>query len=210
MTVDLNGLYMIENRDFILNIFKNNYGYSTLKNLVDNNIHTSIIKFLLDDGIIEKIKPGLYKLSEYNLDNISTYIDICRANQFAVICNITALSYYELTTQISYEIDVAIPNDRKPNKIIFPQIKYHYFRESTYKIGIDEIKTESGSFKIYNKEKSICDIFRNKRLYGEDVIIEAMKEYLNLAEKDINKLYEYSKICRVEKQVYQYIKILNG
>jgi predicted transcriptional regulator of viral defense system len=201
---------MISIKPDIKELFIRNKGYSTLKELVKRKVHTSYIKTLLDEKLIEKVKPGLYKLIDYEYDNLSSYIDICKANTDAVICNITALTYHELTTQNSYLIDVAIPNSRKPNKIIYPPVKYHYFRITTYQLGIDEIKTRLGSFRIYDKEKTICDIFRNRRFYGEEIILECLKEYLKTKNKKINKLYEYAKICRIDKIIFQYVKIMSG
>lgn len=194
----------------IKEVFIKNSGYSSLKELLKMKVQTSYIKTLLNENLIEKVKPGLYKLVDYDYDNLSSYIEICKANTSAVICTISALTYYELTIQNSYIIDVAIPNDRKPNKIIYPPVKYHYFREAMYRLGIAEVKTQGGSFRIYDKEKTICDIFRSRRFYGEEVLIECVKEYLKTKEKNINKLYEYARLCRVEKNLFQYIKIISG
>lgn len=202
--------YMNDIKTEIKEVFIKNNGYSTLKELLKKKVHTSYIKNMLDKNLIEKVKPGLYKLVDYDYDNLSSYIEICKANTAAVICTITALTYYELTMQTSYIIDVAIPNDRKPNKIIYPPVKYHYFRNSMYQLGIDEIKTQGGSFKIYDREKTICDIFRNRRFYGEEVMIECLKEYLKTKDKNVTKLYEYARLCRVEKNLFQYIKIISG
>ena len=209
MTVKKNGTKTIMTTD-VRTIFKKNKGYSTLRELKEKNIHTSVIKNLLTEEIIEKIKPGLYKLKDYPFDNQSEFIDICRANPAGVICEISALSYYELTTQHAFQIDIAIPNSRKPVKIFHPPVKYHFYREATYALGIDKINTKNGSIRIYNREKTICDIFRSRRHYGEEVILEALKEYLKIKSRDINKLYEYAKLCRVEKIIFQYVKILAG
>jgi len=198
----------IENN--IKDIFIKNNGFASLKELTKNKVHTSYIKYLLDNNIIEKIKPGLYKLTDFDYDSNSSYIEICKAIPSGVICCITALNYYELTTHNSYIIDVAIPNSKKANKIIYPPVKFHYFRDKTYNPGINEINTKIGRFKIYDKEKTICDVFRNRRYYGESLIIESLKEYLKIKDKNINKLYDYAEKCRIKKIIFQYLKIMSG
>ncbi len=196
--------------DKVINLFESNNGFLELDKLKSEGVNSYRLKSLVENNIIEKIKPGLYRLVDFEFDNYIDYISICRANPLAVICNISALSYYELTTQNSFVIEVAIPNDRKPIKIINLNIKYHYLRESSYSLGIDEIKTDNGAFKIYSIEKTLCDIMRNRKRLGEDVVIEAMKLYMSRNDKDVNRLYECSKICRIEKSMFQYIKILAG
>ena len=55
-----------------IDIFKKNKNYAHLKDLKNKGIHTDTIKKLLDDKIIEKIKPNLYifVLFKYRLNNV--------------------------------------------------------------------------------------------------------------------------------------------
>ncbi len=68
----------------IKEVFIQNNGYSTLKELLKNKVHTLYIRKLLDENLIEKVKPGIYKLVDFDYDNLSSYIDICKANPAAV------------------------------------------------------------------------------------------------------------------------------
>lgn len=196
--------------DKISEIFIKNKGYCTFKELRANKVHTATIKKLSAEKIIEKIKPGLYKLAEYDYDSQTGLFEVCKAEPAAVICLVSALSYYDLTTQHAYITDIAIPNSKKAGKINYPPVKYHFFRDNSYRLGIESIKTAGGSIKIYNREKTICDLFRNRRFYGEEMLLECLKEYLKQKDKNLTRLYEYSQKLNVSKMVTQYLKILNG
>jgi predicted transcriptional regulator of viral defense system len=196
-------------KDIIREIFIKNKGYCTFKEMRLNKVHTSTIRKLSAEKNIEKIKPGLYKLAEYDYDSQTGLLDVCKAEPAAVICLVSALSYYDLTTQNAYIIDIAIPNSKKAGKINYPPVKYHFFRENSYLMGIETIKTTGGTIKIYNREKTICDLFRNRRFYGEEMLLESLKEYLRQKDKNLTRLYEYSKKMKVSKMLTQYLKILS-
>jgi hypothetical protein len=65
-----------------------------------------------------------------------------------------------------------------------------------------------GSFKIYNAEKTICDMFRYRNKLGEDIALEGLKNYLKRKDANINKLWEYAIKCRVKTIVQPYIKAM--
>jgi len=62
--------------------------------------------------------------------------------------------------------------------------------------------------KIYNKEKTICDMFRYRNKLGEDVALEGLKNYLTTGEKNIRKLREYGETCQVKTIMFPYMKAI--
>jgi predicted transcriptional regulator of viral defense system len=193
----------------IIEIFKENKGYARMLELKKAHIHTRNIAQAVKEGIIEKIKPGLYKLIDYSWDEHGSFADVCSSNKKAIICLLSAASYYELTTFNPSEIYVAVPNNTDKFNLKYPPIHVYYFADSYYKPGIDTIKTKSGIIRIYNKEKTIGDLFRYMAKLGEDVAVESLKEYLkNRKDRDIPKLLEYSDICGVKKKIEPMIKAI--
>ncbi len=194
----------------IIGYFKMHQGYARMKDLKEAGFHTRRIKQLLLDGKIEKMKPGLYKLA--NVDSMGNYfqqfIDVQKSMPKGVICLISALEYHQLTTVNPSKIYVALPNKEKPGKLKYPPTEVFYFRDQFYNRGIKEIQTESGNFKIYNAEKTICDMFRYRNKLGEDTALEGLKNYLKRKDAKINKLWEYAIKCRVKTIVHPYIKAM--
>ncbi|MCJ7552532.1 MAG: hypothetical protein MUO34_01495 [Ignavibacteriaceae bacterium] len=193
----------------IIKIFKKNKGYARMIELKNAQIHTRRIALAVESGIIEKIKPGLYKLVNYPHDEHESFVEVCHANKKAVICMLSAASYYELTTFNPTEIYVAVPNNTDKFVLNYPPIKVYYFADSYYSPGIETLKTKSGTVKIYNKEKTIGDLFRYINKIGEDIAVESLKTYLNnRKERNIPKLLEYSEICGVKKKIEPMIKAI--
>ena len=44
---------------------------------------------------------------------------------------------------------------------------------------LKQLKQKVDLFKIYNKEKTICDLFRYQKKIGEDIVIESLKTYIS-------------------------------
>jgi hypothetical protein len=59
--------------DFI-KYFEMNNGYATVKELKSDGFHTSVIKKMADEGVIYKIKPGLYRLTIFRNPKVSALI----------------------------------------------------------------------------------------------------------------------------------------
>lgn len=188
----------------------NNHRYLRMKELKEASFQTRDIAKLLKQGIIHKIKPGLYRLDTYyDCNGISTsFIDICQAVPKGIICLISALDFHGLTTFNPADIYVAVPQGEKIPKIIYPPVKGYYFSKQIYSAGIEIYNTPQGVVKIYNKEKTICDMFRYRNKLGEDLALEGLKNYLQLRGFSINDLMEYAKICHISSTIYPYLKAM--
>jgi len=193
----------------IIDIFKENRGYARMVELKKAHIHTRRIAEAIREGIIEKIRPGLYKLVDYPWDEHVSFADVCNSNMRAVICLISSASYYELTTFNPSEVYVAVPNNTDKFVLKYPPIKVYYFANSYYSPGIETLDTKSGIVRIYNKEKTIGDLFRYINKIGEDIAVESLKTYLqNKKQRNISKLLEFSEICGVKKKIEPMIKAI--
>ena len=190
-------------------IFRKNSGYARMNGLRRSGIQTRDIAKAVESGIIAKIKPGLYKLVDYPWDEHESFADVCSSNKKAVICLLSAASYYELTTFNPFEIYVAVPNNTDKFILQYPPINVYYFSDNYYEPGIKTLKTKSGTVRIYNKEKTICDLFRYINKLGEDVTFESLKEYLrNKKNRNIPKLLKYSEICGVKKKLEPVVRAI--
>ncbi len=192
----------------IIKYIAQNGGFASMKDLKEANFHTREITSLVKEKIIDKIKPGYYRIADYSFfkDVNISLITVCRAEPQAVICLISALDYYEMTDFNPSEIFYAIPHSQKRRGINNPPVKAFFFRERFYNPGIDVIKTKYGSLRIYNKEKTVCDMFRYRNKLGEDLAMQALKNYLKQKKKSIASLIKYAEICQVKTVIMPILK----
>ena len=169
----------------ILYAFHNHYGYATLQDLKKAGAHTDSIRKLVN----EKVKPGLYKMVDMPIVAHQGFIDVCLAIPNSVICLLSALSYFELTTFVPSSVMAAIPRGSKPTKIIYPPVPIYQFSEKNYSEYIEEIPEATGVFRIYSIEKTIVDCFRYRNKLGEDMAVEGLKNYLALKNMSFPQLH---------------------
>lgn len=193
----------------ILDFFNKNRGYARMKELKERSFQVRDIAKLVQQGKIEKIKPGLYRLADMMDGKISrSFVDVCKAMPKGVICLASSLSYYELTTFNPSEVYVAIPSNARYVHTEYPPIKVYYFSNKIYNAGIETIRTPQGVVRMYGIEKTICDMFRYRKKLGEDMALEALRNYLQRKNADIPKLETFAKICSVKMIIAPYLKAL--
>jgi predicted transcriptional regulator of viral defense system len=194
----------------LIQFFRQHKGYAQMKDLKAEGFHTRKIASALEEGLCEKIKPGLYKLVDYPWNEASSLVDVCRAKESAVICLSSALEYYGLTTFSPKAITVAVPHNTDKFVLKYPPIQVFYFPLRFYKAGIEKIETPHGPLRIYNKEKTICDMFRYRKRLGEDLALEGLKNYLKYPTSRVHKLQQYAEILKVKTILLPYLKALVG
>jgi hypothetical protein len=61
--------------------------------------------------------------------------------------------------------------------------------------------------KVYDRERTLCDLFRMRLQIGEDVAIEVLKSYMAGA-KNLQKLFEYAEILQIKGVLRPYVEAL--
>jgi predicted transcriptional regulator of viral defense system len=161
-----------------------------------------------DAGLIRQISRGVYQLDNQeplsNPDLVRVAIRISKA----VICLISALHFYGLTTQIPHKVYIALPQPAEKPRLEFPPLDIIWLSEKSYRAGITEHPMDGFPIKVYSREKTIADCFKFRNKIGIDVALEALKEYLKISDRNIDQLLAYARIDRVEPLVSRYLEAL--
>ena len=162
------------------------------------------IKKLVDDEFITKIKFGFYELAEsVNSDEVI----IARLFPDAVIFLESALMYYEYTDRIPSSWQIAVDKDSEKRKyeIEYPLIQVFYIEDKFLDVGLDVIQKDGVDIKIFDRDRTICDILRYENKIEIEVFTEAIKKYSNDTKKNVRELFEYAEILNIKKKVLTYI-----
>ncbi|WP_213105771.1 type IV toxin-antitoxin system AbiEi family antitoxin domain-containing protein [Candidatus Protochlamydia amoebophila] len=179
--------------------FKKNQGLLRTAEAMRLGIHPRIIYQLRDEGLLEQLAKGVYRLVEVPDFSEPDLVLVSKKIPQAVICLISALAYHEITTQIPHFVYIAIPTKSRQSSLNYPPIRYFHYSEKVYNAGLETTLIGGYPVKIYNIEKTLADCLKFRNKIGMDVVIEALKMYWQRKGTQIDKLYEYAKINRVEK-----------
>ncbi len=167
---------------------------------------------LIDSNQLERIQKGIYAFR--NIDEPDD--DMVLAQQFypqAIMSVFTAASFYGLTTVIPRAVQITFPSSgtRRLAKPDYPAVEFFFTSDKTLKLGLKVMAVENHSIRIYDLERTVCDMFRYLPRTGLDTAIEIFKNYMNDKKKrDLDKLISYSRKLRVYKYISQYVEVYIG
>lgn len=192
----------------IWDAFLDSNGIADSTYLVSRGIHTSQIKELLQEGRISKLKRGLYMWPEILEEENQQYLISSQIVPRGVICLQTALAYHGLITENPWEITMAVPRNYKVSLPAYPPIKLYTFGQAAYQLGVQSITSGRLNFKIFNKEKCICDAVKLSKRIGSGMATEAMRNYLSGSARDIDLMMRYAKEMKIEEKVRFGVELL--
>src|SRR2546430_317017 len=94
---------------------------------IDQGIHPRTLYKLRDDGVLEQISRGIYRLTDKEPISNPDLTTVASRAPHAVLCLISALSFHHITTQIPRKVSIAIQKDSRVPKIDWPPISVHKF-----------------------------------------------------------------------------------
>ncbi|RJX21289.1 MAG: transcriptional regulator [Desulforudis sp.] len=169
-----------------------------------------VLHRLYQDGYVDKIARGLYRLSGGQVSEHCSLAEISKKIPHGVICLLSSLHYHDLTTQLPFQIWVAI--DRKAHMTIIKDIPVRFVRFSGKALteGVEKHRIDGVTVQIYNPAKTVADCFKYRNKIGLDVALEAMKECLGNRKCDNDSLWLYAKICRVGNVMRPFLEAFNA
>lgn len=189
-------------------LFRRHGGILRTSEAISLGVHPRTIYGMRDSGLLEQISRGLYRLSSLPALSSPDLASVALIVPNGIICLISALSFHNITTQIPHEVYVALQRGAKKPKIDHPPVRIFWLSGKAFSEGIETRMIDDIPVRVYCMEKTIVDCFKYRNKIGLDVAVEALKLYLKLKKKDINKLVYYSRICRVEKVILPYIEAI--
>ena len=191
-----------------LEAFREHGGILRTKEALGLGIHPRTLYQLRDDGVLEQLSRGVYRLAELpDLSHPDLVTVAVRVPQ-AVICLLSALTYHDATTEVPHEVQVALPRGTKAPQLDHPPLRVFHFSGRALTQGVAVVDLDGVDVRIYDLAKTVVDCFRFRNKLGVDVAVEA----LNLAVKRHGvrpaDILRYARLCRVESVMLPYLEAI--
>ena len=182
----------------LINFFQRHGGVARFSTILKAGFHSDSLIALEKEGKVERIARGLYRLTNYIPGSHPDLVTASLQAPRGVICLISALAFYESTSEIPKYVNIAIPRGTHANRIKYPPVRFYRFVPNAWKAGIEEREIEGHKIRLYNLAKTIADCFKFRNKIGMDVARDALK--VAVTEKSIKpeEIMQYAKICRVD------------
>ena len=188
-------------------LFNRHHYVMTTAELLEAKLYYADIKQLLDEGFIERIRRGYYHWIEDSGE--SEIVIINRLFPDAVLCMETALFYYRYSDRNPAEWNFAIDKNvsKLRTKIDYPFIKVYRVESALVTLGETRGKIDFIDVRIYDRDRTICDVLRNMNKMDKEIFNKAIQGYVKDSKKNIPNLMKYAKVLRVQKRVKEMIGV---
>lgn len=184
-----------------------NNGFIKTSQIEEIGLSRPMIKKLVDRGLLEQVRKGLYMLANEITDE---YALVQIRNKHAVFSYGTALFMLGLSDRTPHIYDITIPQGvnisflKKEND----NLRCHYVQPDVFELGITEVKSPQGAtVKVYDRERCICDLIREKNQIDMQLYTGAIKNYFK-SKPNHRKLLKYGKVFGIEDQIRTYMEVL--
>ncbi|MGI6509843.1 MAG: type IV toxin-antitoxin system AbiEi family antitoxin domain-containing protein [Erysipelotrichaceae bacterium] len=191
-----------------LKAFLTKHPVITNKEAESIGIGRHILSNLVNQGKLERIRPGVYQKKG---DIIDDFMLIASNSTRIVFSHQTALYLHDLSDRTPNIFYISVPQGYNATHIKkrVENLQVRYVKKELYQIGITSVKTPLGnSVQVYDPERTICDVIIDRDKIDKQIFTEGLIRYFNRTNKNLRALIKYSREFNIEDEVRQYMEVL--
>ena len=171
--------------------FLSKSNFITLREAVRMGVSKMTLTRMVAEGILHRPAKRIYASTiDWLTDPLRKYAPACTLYPDAVVCAVSALTYYDLTDEEERKIWLAFPQH---HRVVNQEYRIVYPQGPSYSLGIVRHRIGKREVRIYDREKSVVDAFKFLPI---DVGYKALRGYLKLKDNNLEKLSRYAKQMR--------------
>ena len=193
-------------KELINNLIISNNGLIRTSQVLELGVSKPTLYQYIKENELEQVAHGIYVTKETWVD--AMYLLSIRCKQ-AVFSHETALFLHDLTDREPIEYEITVKTGYNPSRLKEDNFKVYTVKKELHGEGIIELQTTFGNkVPVYNMERTICDIIRNRSNTEIQTIQTALKQYVKRNDKDLRMLMQFANKFHVDKVLRQYLEVL--
>ena len=151
-----------------------------------------------DEGAIVELARGVFRRSDAALASYPDELAASRRAPRAVICCLSAAAIQDLTDEIPTRVQIAVADGDTPPHINYPPVQVFRFKPSTFGLGVTTFEAAPGEWvRIYEVARTVVDLIRLRRRFGEPVAYGALNRFLGMPGADVRQVRVYADLLNV-------------
>ena len=173
---------------------------------INKGISKPVFYAYVKERALEQAAHGVYVSPDAWTD--AMYILHLRCSQ-AVFSHETALFFHDLTDREPLKYAITVRTGYNPSRLQEDGFQVYTVEKELHEIGSITMQTPFGhSVPVYDMERTICDLLRNRRSIEIQVFQDALKQYARRKDKNLRVLMKYASMFHVEKILRPYLEVL--
>jgi len=169
-------------------------------------ISRTYLNKLYADGVLVRPSRGLYILQNDDPSEQRSLVEACRRVPRGIICLLSALQFHGLTTQVPFEVWMAIDEKARLPRIDSPSLRIFRFSGIALKSGVQDHLVEGVPVRVYAPAKTVADCFKYRNKIGINVAIEALRDCLRQRKATFDEIWQAAKVCRMTNIIRPYLE----
>lgn len=192
--------------DVICEIAQEKKGVIQTSDITNRGISKTTLKEFVERYNYHRISRGVYCSPDVWQDHM--YFLQLRCPK-VIFSHETALYLLDMTDQEPLQYTVTVKSGYNATHLREDGVKIFSIKKELFNLGTMTAKTPFGNeVVIYNPERTICDMIRNRSSIDIQVVQDSLKRYVKRKDKNLHLLMEYSEKIRVKKILTNYLEVL--
>lgn len=189
----------------ILKLAEKNRGVVTTKEVSENNIPRIYLTKLVKEKKLFRVDRGVY--STVN-QKVNPYYALQVQSKKIIFSHFTSLEIQGFYKNVDSQIQISVPQGYNAKK--YGNFKVFYDSKSNFTNGVIECQYKGRTIKVYDIERCVCDIIRDRNRFDELEYYKFINYYFSIDHLNYKKLLNYSTKLKINELVHHYLAILKA
>ncbi len=181
-------------------------GYLTTAQVLKCGVSKPTLANFVAERGMERVAHGVYLARDAWKDSL---YQLSLSNRGIVFSHESALHLHGLMEREPRAASVTVRAGYNATHLRRLGVRVYQTRDSVYSLGATELETTFGNIvRVYDVDRTVCDILRAKARMDAQVFRYAVREYMSGEAKDLNRLMCYARELRIEPLVRTYTEVL--
>lgn len=190
----------------ILDIAKKFNGMITATQVTEAKIPRRCLTECVNKELLYKASRGVYVLPDVWEDEMFI---LQYKYPKGIFSYETALYLHGLTDRTPLSYTMTFPKGYNITAAKTNRVAAKIVNVENYELGLIEMQSPcKNKIRVYDAERTLCDIVKGNNACDIQIVNSAMKNYVKLKDKNINKLFEYATQLKVKSQIAHYMEVL--
>jgi predicted transcriptional regulator of viral defense system len=164
------------------------------------------VYLLCQSGQLRRVGRGLYQPVNTSESAFHSYALVAKRVPAAIFCLLSALSFHELTTQLSHAIWIAIPPRARQPQMRDVTLRVVRFSGAGLTEGVEDHIVDGVNLHITSAARTVVDCFKYRNKIGRDVAVEALRDAIEQRKALLRDIIHFAELRRVSEVMRPYLE----
>lgn len=137
-----------------------------------------------DRGDVVELSRGVFRRADAPPASYPDALAVAYRAPRAIVCCVSAAAVHDLTDEMPAAVQIAVTTDAHPPVIDHPPVQVFRFGRPHFEMGLSSFEAGPGErVRIYDPARTVVDLMRFRRRFGEPIAHTALRRYLNSMDK---------------------------